>query len=180
MAVNIDALDSSFAGPIQQLLTDCANAGYRMVPTEGIRSPVEQSKLWRQSRSSAEVQAKIAELRAKGYNFLAECIERAGPSNGEHVTNAIGGLSWHQWGEAVDCVWVMTNGRENWSVDELENGQNGYRVYAQKAEELGLNAGGHWHSLKDWPHVQLRADGSPLTNLSMQEINDTMLDRFGP
>jgi len=179
MAVNLTELEPPFTDKVTQLLQACRDAGYKMVPTEGIRHPVEQGKLWRQSRSGAVVQQTIADLRAEGLDFIADCIVNAGPANGEHVTNALPGFSWHQWGEAIDCVWVMQNGQENWSVDHLENGKNGYHVYADLAEQFELTAGGHWQSLKDWPHVQLSTAGSPQSVHSRQEINDTMKERFG-
>lgn len=178
MAVNLNALNPQFRDKIIQLEQACKNAGYAMVPTQGIRSPLEQGKLWRQSRPSAEIHQKIAELNDHGLAFLAHCIEAAGPQNGAHVTNSIPGLSWHQWGEAVDCVWIV-NGKEEWSVDKLVNGKNGYKVYAILAEQLGLTAGGHWTSFKDWPHVQLHTAPGPNAIYSLQQINDIMKQRFG-
>jgi hypothetical protein len=74
----------------------------------------------------------------------------------------------------------MPDGSENWSDTSLLNGKNGYHVYADIATDLGLNAGGHWESLTDWPHVQLPAASSPLNIHTMQEINDIMKQRFGP
>jgi peptidoglycan L-alanyl-D-glutamate endopeptidase CwlK len=180
MAVDLTQLDQDFQVKIQELLTACSNAGYSMRPNEGIRSPFEQGRLWRQSRTGAIVHSKINQLDANGQTFLAECIRRPGPSNGDHVTNAIPGLSWHQWGNALDCVWIMPDGSENWSDTSLLNGKNGYHVYADIATDLGLNAGGHWESLTDWPHVQLPAASSPLNIHTMQEINDIMKQRFGP
>jgi hypothetical protein len=64
--------------------------------------------------------------------FLAQCIERVGKQFGEHVTNAIPGLSWHQWGEAADSAWVVDN-EVVWSIEETVNGLNGYMVYADEA-----------------------------------------------
>jgi peptidoglycan LD-endopeptidase CwlK len=180
MAVDLTQLDPDFQAKIQQLLTACAQAGYPMQPNEGIRLPFEQGQLWRQSRTSDIVQAKIAQLNANGQTFLATCIQRPGPSSGDPVTNAIPGLSWHQWGNALDCVWIMPDGSENWSETTLVNGKNGYHVYADIAASIGLTAGGHWDTLADWPHVQLPAAASPLGVYTLQQINDMMQRRFGP
>lgn len=178
MAIDLNTLVPGFKAKVEQLLTNCADAGYPMQPTFAIRTPLEQAKLWRQSRTTDVVNQKIAELRSQDADFLADCIVNAGPQNGAHVTNAIPGASWHQFGEAVDCVWIL-NGKFNWSTDLLFNGKNGYAVYTQQAKALGLNAGGLWKSFKDWPHVQLRGANSPLNSLTLKQINDTMKTRFG-
>src|SRR6185369_14731386 len=102
-----------------------------------------------------EIALKIASLRDQGAPFLAHCLESVGPQSGDPVTNAIPGLSWHQWGEAMDCVWIV-DGAAEWSTTRKVNGVNGYRAYANEAVRLGLTAGGFFRSLKDWPHVQLR------------------------
>lgn len=173
----LDSLVPAFKDKVVQLLANCKAAGYEMQPTEGLRGPVEQGKLWRQSRTKAEVEAKIADLQAHGAAFLADCIIKAGPHDGDHVTNSIPGLSWHQWNEAVDCVWIV-DGKEEWSINKLVNGKNGYHVYADEAQKLGLTAGGLWKSFKDWPHVQLHSAPSPSGDFSLQQINDTMKRRF--
>jgi peptidoglycan LD-endopeptidase CwlK len=94
------------------------------------------------------------------------------------VTNALPGLSWHQWGEALDCFWVV-DGAAEWSTRRLVNGLNGYHVYADEAKRLELTAGGFFRSLKDWPHVQLDKAGSPLGRFSILEIDAEMKSRFG-
>ena len=97
--------------------------------------------------------------------------------SGRHVTDAIPGLSWHQWGEAFDSFWVV-DGEAEWSTTREINGLNGYRVYAVEAERLGLTAGGHWTNFKDWPHVQLRSASSPKSVFTIQEIDREMRERF--
>jgi peptidoglycan L-alanyl-D-glutamate endopeptidase CwlK len=178
MAINLNTLVPEFRAIVDQLLQNCKDAGYPMQPTFAIRTPVEQAALWRRSRTGEQVTQQIQKLRDQGAGFLADCIVTAGPQNGEHVTNALPGMSWHQWGEALDCVWIV-NGKENWSTDLLVNGKNGYSVYAALAKELGLNAGAYWKSFKDWPHVQLRSASGPLSVMSLQQVNDTMKERFG-
>ncbi len=178
MSRSLDDLTSEFRGKVEQLLGVCHAAGVEMRPYFTVRTPFEQGKLWRQSRSSEEVQGKIDELRAKGADFLAQCIESVGPQHGEHVTNAMPGFSWHQWGEAVDCFWLV-NGKAEWSTTRKVDGINGYRVYAEKAQGLGLEAGGFWRRLKDWPHVQLRADANPSRVFTLEQIDAEMRSKFG-
>jgi peptidoglycan LD-endopeptidase CwlK len=174
----LDKINPELRQKVQTLITRCVSLGVEMRVTDGLRDPFEQAKLWRQSRPKSIIEAKIAELMHNGASFLAECLRKVGPQNGEHVTNTIPGVSWHQWGEAVDCVWIV-NGAAEWSEDKLINGVNGYRIYAKEAEEMGLTAGGHWVNFKDWPHVQLRSAANAASIMSIVEINNKMEERFG-
>lgn len=178
MSRNLNDLLPKFRDKIEGLLSACEASSYTMRPFFTLRTPFEQGKLWRQSRSREEVEAKIAELQDNGCAFLAHCIESVGPQNGRHVTNAIPGLSWHQWGEAVDCFWLV-DGKAEWSTTKKIDGQNGYFNYAYVAESMGLTAGGFWPSFKDWPHVQLHKGSTPLKVFTMQEIDKEMSERFG-
>ena len=107
-----------------------------------------------------------------------DCLQSVGPQHGAHVTDALPGFSWHQWGEAVDCFWLL-DGKAEWSTSKKVNGVNGYAVYANEAEAVGLVAGGHWTRFKDWPHVQLRAASSPARALTLLQIDTAMKVRFG-
>lgn len=178
MPADLTLLVPEFRTRTELLLANCASRGVVMRPYFGLRDPFTQAKLWRQSRSIEEIRAKILDFRAKNAFFLADCLESVGPQQGERVTNAPPGLSWHQWGEAVDCFWLVDDKAE-WSDRRLVNGMNGYRVYAEKALRIGVEAGGLWSRLKDWPHVQLGAASSPLKIISLKEIDRIMQERFG-
>ena len=178
MSRDLNDLIPAFKTQVDQLLSECDSSGYPMRQFFTLRTPFEQGKLWRQSRSRQQVERKIRELRSSGADFLAHCIESVGPQNGRHVTNAIPGFSWHQWGEAVDCFWLV-DGDAEWSTRKKINGVNGYANYATIAKSLDLTAGGFWSSFKDWPHVQLRNESNPGKVLSLQKINQEMADRFG-
>lgn len=178
MAANLDLLNPQLKTKVTTLVARCHQRGFEMRPNNGLRDPFEQAKLWRQSRSTEEITQKINEFNAQGANFLAECLRSVGPQHGGHVTNAPPGFSWHQWGEALDCFWVL-DGKAEWSTKKLVGGQNAYHVYADEAESLGLTVGGHWKKFKDWPHLQLRPESSPSTALSILEINRSMEERFG-
>jgi peptidoglycan LD-endopeptidase CwlK len=174
----IDDLVAELRPMARTLIQNCRARGIEMRPYETLRTPLEQGKIWRQSRTREQVQAKIREFRNAGAEFLAFCIESVGPQSGRHVTDAPPGLSWHQWGEAFDSFWVV-NGAAEWSTTKKINGLNGYRVYAEEAERLGLTAGGLWPSFKDWPHVQLKSAKSPKNSFTIAEIDRRMRDRFG-
>ncbi len=178
MAIDIKLLDPAFAAKVTKLLQKCKSQGCEMRPYAGMRGPIDQAKLWRQSRPIEEIRKKIAAFDAAGAHFLASCLREAGPQNGGHVTDAPPGYSWHQWGEAVDVFWVV-DGKAQWSARTLVKGKNGYRVYAEAAAAMGLNAGGLWPRLKDWPHVQLRAANSPSKALSLLQIDAAMQARLG-
>lgn len=174
---DIEDLVSDLRPLARTLVQNCRAHGIEMRPFETVRTPLEQGKIWRQSRTREQVRTKISELRQAGADYLAFCIESVGPQSGRHVTDAPPGLSWHQWGEAFDSFWVV-DGRAEWSPTRKINGLNGYRVYAAEAERLRLNAGGLWTTFKDWPHVQLRSENSPRRVFTIQEIDREMQRRF--
>lgn len=177
MSRDLNELEAGYKDQVEQLLANCRTRGYEMRPYFTLRTPEEQARLWRQSRTGQEIETKIRELEDAGARYLAGVIRSVGSQNGPKVTNALPGLSWHQWGEAVDCFWSV-DGAAEWSARRKVDGLNGYAVYADEAEVLDLTAGGHWRSFKDWPHVQLRSDGSPSGNLSLTEIDAEMARRF--
>ncbi len=174
---NIDDLVPELRPTARTLMQNCLSRGIEMRVYETLRTPFEQGKIWRQSRTREQVQRKIRELQDAGADFLAFCIESVGPQSGRHVTDAPPGLSWHQWGEAFDSFWVV-NGAAEWSTTRKINGLNGYRVYAEEAEQLGVTPGGHWTNFKDWPHVQLKSAKSPASVVSLIEVNRVMKERF--
>lgn len=178
MSRDLDDLTAEMRAQTEALLEACGARGYTMRPFFTLRTPQEQARLWRQSRTTEEINARIDDLETSGAPFLAQVIRDAGPQNGRKVTNAVPGFSWHQWGEAVDCFWLV-DGRAEWSSRRKMDGQNGYAVYADEATALGLDAGGRWRSFKDWPHVQLRSDSHPGRIYSLSEINEEMSVRFG-
>lgn len=94
--------------------------------------------------------------------LFAQGRTRPGPI----VTRAAGGLSWHQWGIAGDSCSDKDVSRAglqpDWNVDE-------YRVLAEEAKLLGLDAGYYW-KFKDAPHVQLDVGKHGITLLKVNQI----------
>lgn len=176
----LDGLVPEFKANAEILLNHCKDLGFEMRPNEGLRTPFQQAKYWRQSRTWETVFAEITRLRKAGAFYLAYCLEVVGPQYGkvgDHITHAIPGYSFHQWGEALDCYWVV-NGVAEWSTTKKVGGDNGFKVYAREAQKIHLTAGGLWTSFKDWPHVQLRP-GTPESNNNLLEIDEIMRARFG-
>ncbi len=52
-------------------------------------------------------------------------------------------------------------------------------VYADEAKKLGLDAGLFWKSLQDSPHVQLRKVSNPRKIFTLDEIDQSMKEKFG-
>ncbi|WGK69407.1 M15 family metallopeptidase [Candidatus Haliotispira prima] len=163
---------------VVELLAHCKARGYEFKAIAGVRDPLTQAKYWVQSRTPEAKQAQIDSFKKEGAPFLAKLLEMVSPPHGDHITNTPPGFSWHQWGEACDCAW-MVNGKIDYSTTEKINGLNGYAVYAEEAKKIGLTAGAYWTDFKDWDHVQLRATDNPGDIYSAKEINDQMLKQFG-
>jgi len=177
MVSDLNLLIPEFRLKVEQLLENCQYRGVIMKPCDTLRDPYTQARLWRQSRSKAVIQKKINELKEKGATFLAHCIESVGPQTGPHVTNAIPGLSWHQWGEAVDCYW-SAKGSIIWDNNAKVNGINGYQVYAEEAVKLGLTAGHFWGKLQDSPHIQYQLYVNPAIIYPIAEIDKRLYSFF--
>ncbi len=165
------------------------------------RTPWAQARIWRSTRSTYEVQQAMERLKANGAPYLSDVLGNVGPqhsppSTSGHLTNALPGLSWHQWDEAIDCFWLLNNQAE-WSTKRTiqipvtapatsgaalnagkSGGVNGYHVYAEEAVQAGLlSAGLSWGW--DWPHVQLRTFGSPHDVYPWKVIDTKMCSKFG-
>jgi peptidoglycan LD-endopeptidase CwlK len=174
---DLNDLIPQFRPIARRLIRACSDRGIEMRSSATLRSPFEQAKLWRQSRTRLQINEQIRAFRTAGADFLAFCLDSVGPQNGGGwATDAPPGLSWHQWGEALDCFWVI-DGRAEWSTTKKINGLNGYHVYADEAERLGLIAGGRWPK-RDWPHAQLSSARSPRSVHTILEINRVMKERF--
>jgi peptidoglycan L-alanyl-D-glutamate endopeptidase CwlK len=72
---------------------------------------------------------------------------------GSHVSNARAFQSYHQYGLAADCAFLrdgklVISEKDPWAMQ-------GYRLYGQVAESLGLTWGGRW-TMMDFGHTELR------------------------
>lgn len=136
------------------------------------RDPWTQARLYRQSRSTAAIRQAVEKMRNQGAPWLADVLWDVGPQRtAPAVTGALPGLSWHQWGEAVDAVPVEA-GVALWDRRDL------FAAWGQAARAEGLTWGGDWKR-PDRPHAQLRAESSPLrAGLSMAQIDAMMRERW--
>ena len=167
MSRNLDDLQPDFRAAVDLVLADCRELGVEMRPFFTTRSPAEQARLWRQSRTWAQIQAAIEAMRNQGAPWLASVLYDVGPQHGKHATGALPGRSWHQWGLAVDCFLVGPQGEALW--DSLEPG---YDVYAQAVLKRGLHLGPTW----DRVHIQARP-GS--VSMPWAVVEEAMQTRWG-
>lgn len=173
MSRSLDRLEPEFREKLELAITKAKDAGYFMVPYETERHVSRQAALWRQSRPTSVIRSRIQSLRNNGAEFIADAIQNAGPQSGPWATNAIPGLSWHQWGLACDLYWDSNGtapGGVEWSKME------GYREFAKIARDIGLTSGFFWRS-RDAVHVQLPTETRPPYTIA--EISAKMQERFG-
>jgi len=76
---------------------------------------------------------------------------------GTHVTNAKAFQSYHQFGLAADSAFyrdgkLVISEKDPWAME-------GYRLYGEYAESVGLVWGGRWQ-MRDFGHVELRRAGT--------------------
>ena len=146
----------------------CAEAGIELLIYCTLRDTHEQARLYRQSRTKEQVQAKIDQLKAKGFPALAQILKEVGPQkSGPKVTGAGPGESFHQYSRAYDCVPVL-NGQAVWSTSG-EGGKLWAKV-GQLGKKCGLEWAGDWTSFREFPHFQLTAGDT---------ILDLMQAKFG-
>jgi hypothetical protein len=171
----IAALSAEFGPQAQALLSACERRGVILKPFYTLRGPGVQAKLWCQSRSAGQIIRYAEHLRAEGAPWVANLLDVRWAKSGPSVTNAAPGLSWHQWGEAIDCFVQGSDGKAVWNARHA-----GYKVYAEEAKKLCLEPGAMWRKLPDAVHVQLRMPSSPLAaGCSWPEIDAVMRGRFG-
>ncbi len=187
MSRDLDLLEKNFRNAYKVVLCELKSRyGLEFRPTETVRTPFEQAKLYRKSRTSRSIRSQIRYLEDNQAPFLAHCLESVGPQPGKlgrHVTGAVPGLSWHQHGLACDAVWILPSGRAGWSTEteiKLKTGDkgNGYRIYADLCEAEGLYNGGLMWGW-DWPHTQSTDHSSPLSTMGLSEIDKDMERKFG-
>jgi len=160
----LDTINPDLKTTMEKVLKECKEQGYTFIPYQGLRTLKQQNRLYRQSRPLSIIVNKIEELKKAGAPYLADQLEKCPPCNASYATNAVGGLSWHNWGEAVDCF--LTIGKNAIWTDHP-----GYRVFGEAVGRHGLKWGGTFKSFKDLCHVQMNQK-EPLDVYSYGEIND--------
>ncbi|RHW37687.1 M15 family peptidase [Lysinibacillus yapensis] len=114
---------------VNQLIEQTAAKGISIVITDGFRSTEEQNQIYEKGRSL----------------------------EGNVVTHAKGGESYHNFGLAVDFAIETPSGQVIWDIyyDGNGNGQSDWMEVAETAKALGFEWGGDWAEFKDYPHLQM-------------------------
>lgn len=174
MSRDLSLLQPEFLTKLESAMAEAARQGVHMVPYETERDVWQQARLWRRSRTTAQVRQRVKNLRLVGAHFIADVIEQVGPQKtGPWATNALPGQSWHQWGLACDLYWDK-NGPDVPGGIEW-NDLTGYRKFAEIAQKAGLTSGFFWQS-RDAVHVQLPAQPKPVVTLA--QLSKLMEKRY--
>lgn len=130
---------------VQKVLDEMASLGHVMMCTDGNRSFAEQNQKYAQGRTKA----------------------------GNIVTKVRGGYSYHNYGVAADCCFVV-DGAPSW------DGGHDWKLYGKIAKKHGFKWGGDWWSFTDRPHIQISFGYSTSQLLRMGEANaKEMLQELG-
>ncbi len=112
-----------------QLVQQAAKIGIVVLITDGFRSIEEQNTIYEQGRTA----------------------------EGNIVTNAKGGESYHNYGLAIDFALKTPSGNVMWDrqYDSNQNSKADWSEVVKIAKSLGFEWGGDWKDFKDYPHLQM-------------------------
>ena len=164
MSSNMDDLKPEFRAKVELALAELAGEGLIFKPYFTLRDPVVQAGLWRQSRSQDVVNSQLQTLTDLHCDFMVACFRKAGPQSGAWATNALPGLSWHQYGEAVDCFLEDASGNPIW---ESKN----YGRYGQVGDANEMWWGGHFGDNDHWQNRRIEPGAAFGT---LKQINDQL------
>ncbi|WP_319805532.1 M15 family metallopeptidase [Cytobacillus firmus] len=123
------ALHPIVAEKKEELIAQAADKGINVVITQDFRSIEEQNALYEKGRSA----------------------------EGNIVTNAKGGESYHNFGLAIDFALMSVDGQVIWDMqyDGNGNSKEDWMEVVEMAKDLGFEWGGDWTQFKDYPHLQM-------------------------
>lgn len=112
-----------------QLINQAAKKGIMIVITDGFRSSEDQDQLYEKGRSA----------------------------EGNIVTYAKGGESYHNFGLAIDFALKTPSENVIWDMqyDGNKNGKADWIEVVEMAKAIGFEWGGDWAKFKDYPHLQM-------------------------
>lgn len=136
-----------------EMVRRCYDEGIYILFTDGLRTDIEQAKLFGQSRENYWY---------KGVNY--------GAPNKRWATNAEPGESFHNFGLALDYVLTDCTAKP---VFWTRNKQ--WERAAAIAKELGFSWGGDWHSgIRDNPHIEYNG------GLTINQVRAGLRPKFLP
>lgn len=112
-----------------QLIQQSAAKGIVVLITDDFRSAEDQDRLYEQGRTA----------------------------EGNIVTHARGGESFHNFGLAIDFAIKTPSEDVIWDMqyDGNQNGKSDWDEVVEMAKALGFEWGGDWAQFKDYPHLQM-------------------------
>jgi peptidoglycan LD-endopeptidase CwlK len=112
-----------------QLIQQSAAKGIVILITDDFRSAEDQDRLFEQGRTA----------------------------EGNIVTHARGGESFHNFGLAIDFAIKTPSENVIWDMqyDGNQNGKSDWDEVVEMAKALGFEWGGDWAQFKDYPHLQM-------------------------
>jgi peptidoglycan LD-endopeptidase CwlK len=112
-----------------QLIQQSAEKGIVILITDDFRSMEDQNALYEKGRSA----------------------------EGNIVTHARGGESFHNFGLAIDFAIKTPDENIIWDMqyDGNQNGKSDWDEVVELAKALGFEWGGDWAQFKDYPHLQM-------------------------
>ena len=167
-------LDTGVRAQAREVVSACEQVGVDLLIYCTLRPLEEQARLYRQSRSRDEINAKMTRLRNRGFDFLARIIEDVGPCYGRHVTNATAGESWHNYGEAWDAV-PLIGGKPAWNYLQAKSQ---WDAYGECVRQVDMFWAGDWTRFREYPHAQKRQGGNPLKTMETDELQ-AILEKNG-
>lgn len=126
------------------LIDLCAQDGFAILVTTALRTREEQDLLYAKGRTIDPI----------GRKYIA--------------TKAKGGRSWHNFGLAFNIVILNSVGKADWDTSHP-----GWKRSGELGKSLGLEWGGDWQGLKDFPHFQYTGG---LTLARCRKLNPDGLD----
>lgn len=72
------------------------------------------------------------------------------------VTSVGAGMSCHNHGYAIDSV-MHVDGKPTWDIDNAHV-REGYLMFGELTQALGLEWGGSWTRIQDYPHVEMKVE----------------------
>ena len=120
-----------------------------------IRNEVKQLIEKAESIISPSLSIRIVQgLRTIEEQNALHAIGRTKP--GKIVTNAVGGLSYHNYGLAIDFAFITPDKEISWDIQKDWDGDHisDWKETVNVFKSAGYEWGGDWTSIKDYPHFQ--------------------------
>jgi len=170
----IEDLEFGLRSRVRAMVRDLEEEGITLLIYCTFRSPEEQARLYRQSRSRDEIDVKVRKLEDRGFKFFADILVGVGPQKGflgRHVTFAGPGESFHQYRLAADGVPII-EGKCGWSKTIYKKQ---WEAYGKAARKHRFFWAGDWKGFQEFPHIQSMPSGNPLKILDHEMIFKVIL-----